>query len=201
MKYHSQNDEEKVILDYFGDFKGTFCDIGANDGETFSNTRALAMKGWSGAYIEASPKAYDKLFLLESYGHTFKTSVAIGARKRKIILHESGELVGRDDVALVSTVHKHEMDRFRKTVNYQPIEVECITWYDFLRSSPWQIFHFISMDIEGSELEVLPQMDLTDVKMFCIEWNSKPELKKAYEPYFEGFKLIHTTGENLIWAR
>jgi hypothetical protein len=36
---YSQNNEEQLILDYFGPvFKGTCLDLGANDGETLSNT-------------------------------------------------------------------------------------------------------------------------------------------------------------------
>jgi hypothetical protein len=44
-------------------------------------------------------------------------------------------------------------------------------------------------------------MDLSAVELFCIEWNSRPDLKKAYDPYFEGFKVIYTSPENLIYAR
>jgi FkbM family methyltransferase len=201
MKNYSQNDEQAAILNYFKGFKGTFCDIGANDGVTFSNTYALHLNGWTGAYIEPSPMAYERLFLREDKAECYKTPVALGKSNGRLVLQESGELVGTGDVALVSTVNLPEMDRFRSVVKYNPVMVPVITWTKFLESSPYKTFDFISMDIEGSELEVLPQMDLSEVKLFCIEWNGKPELKAAYEPYFEGFKLIHTTGENLIYAR
>jgi hypothetical protein len=57
------------------------------------------------------------------------------------------------------------------------------------------------MDCEGEELNILPDMDLSEVKMICIEWNSKPELKASYEQYMFGFNLIYTSAENLIFAR
>ena len=57
----SQRDEEQVILDHFGDRVGTFLDVGAYDGITFSNTHALALKGWSGVCVEASPSCFVKL--------------------------------------------------------------------------------------------------------------------------------------------
>ena len=57
------------------------------------------------------------------------------------------------------------------------------------------------MDCEGDELNILPHMDLSKVRLICIEWNSKPELKTEYEKYLEGFKLIYKSGENLIYAR
>jgi hypothetical protein len=48
---YSQNKEEEVILNYFNGHVGTFVDLGANDGITFSNTRALAERGWKGVLI------------------------------------------------------------------------------------------------------------------------------------------------------
>ena len=57
---YSQNNEEQIILNYFSGKKGTFLDIGANDGVTLSNVRALAELGWKGALIEPSKISYDK---------------------------------------------------------------------------------------------------------------------------------------------
>lgn len=203
MKNYSQNDEQRVILEYFGDNTGIFLDLGANDGVTLSNTYALLEKGWGGCYVEASPKAYERLKNnirpFSSTGLVRSFNVAISNKVGKMIFNESGPQLGKDDVSLVSTFHQHEMDRFKKIVKYEQIEVQCVTYNELFAYSG--DFDFISMDIEGSELEVLPQMDLSEVKMFCIEWNSRPDLKKAYDPYFEGFKLIHTTPENLIYAR
>jgi len=57
-KTYSQNNEQQVILDYFGEhYIGTFLDLGCNDGQTFSNTRALALNGWSGVLVDASANA------------------------------------------------------------------------------------------------------------------------------------------------
>jgi hypothetical protein len=58
----------------------------------------------------------------------------------------------------------------------------------------------ISLDIEGDEMNVLPDIDLSKTRLICIEWNSKPELKNAYEKYLEGFKVIYASAENLIYA-
>jgi hypothetical protein len=57
------------------------------------------------------------------------------------------------------------------------------------------------MDTEGSELEVLPDIDLSKTKLVCIEHNGRADLKTAYEKYLEGFKLIYTSAENLIYVR
>mgnify|MGYP000961084393 CR=1 FL=1 len=58
---YSQNNEEEVILKYLGDSTGTFLDIGAFDGITFSNTYELVKRGWKGVMVEASPRTFIKL--------------------------------------------------------------------------------------------------------------------------------------------
>jgi FkbM family methyltransferase len=199
---YSQNSEQDIILNYFQSHKGTFIDLGSNDGITFSNTRALAESGWSGVLIDASPKAFQKL--QENYKNKIDFhlyNIAIGRTNGIAKFHESGPLIGTDDVALVSTFHQHEMDRFKTAVQYEEIEAKCLTWSAFLAGCPIKDFDFISIDIEGNEMDVLPFIDLTNTKMICIEYNGNEELQREYEKYLFGFKLIYTSGENLIYAR
>jgi FkbM family methyltransferase len=202
MKNYSQTDEQAVILNYFKGWKGTFLDLGANDGETFSNTRALALSGWKGVLIEPSPKAFNKLkSLYDGHEGVYLYQFAITKQNGSKVLQESGPLCSAADVGLVSTFHDHEKARFAKSVRYTPIEVSGYDWQTFAGVSPFSAFDFISMDIEGSELDVLPYIDLSETKMICIEHNGRKDLKTDYEKYLEGFMLIHTTGENLIYVR
>lgn len=199
---YSQNNEDAIIRQYFGDKKGTFIEIGANDGITLSNTRALAELGWRGVLVEPSPKAYERLVKnYEGMKGFYTYPFALSNHNGNAILHESGPLITSQDVALVSTFHAHEMDRFKMSVNYGPITVKCFTWKTFLNRLSIKQFDFISLDIEGEEMNVLPDMDLTTTSMVCIEFNSKPELKVEYEKYLDGFKVIYTSAENLIYAR
>ena len=184
---YSQNLEQEVILNYFEGQTGTFLDIGSNDGITFSNTRALAERGWRGVLIEPSPKAYAKLKELYN-GHKgfYLYNYAIGSHNGKAMLQESGPLCSSSDVGLVSTFHSHEQDRFKRTVQYEPVEVKIFKWKTFLNRLTLKEFDFISMDCEGSELDILPDMDLSKTRVICLEWNSKPELKTEYEKYLTG---------------
>jgi FkbM family methyltransferase len=199
---YSQNNEQEVILNYFKCHRGAFLDLGANDGITLSNTRALAQLGWKGVLVDASPKAFKRLE--ENYPN--KTdfhlyNLAIGDTNGLVKFHESGALLGASDVALVSTFHNHEMDRFKSVVSYEEIETKCLTWRAFIEGCAIKDFDFISMDIEGNELQVLPHMDLANTQLICIEWNGKHELKSEYEKYLQGFSVIYTSGENLIYGR
>ena len=199
---YSQNNEEKYILNYFRKLKGTFLDLGANDGITFSNTRALADRGWKGVLVDASPKAFAQLkanYAGREGLHLF--NLALTKDGGEVTFMESGPLINDNDIGLVSTFKGSEVERFYKTVEYEEIIVNSVQWEQFLELSPIKEFDFISMDIEGSELDVLPYMDLSKTRMLCIENNGREDLKLAYEKYLKGFNLIHRTPENLIYAR
>jgi len=201
---YSQSKEEEVILNYFKDYEsGTFLSVGENDGQTLSNVRALALTGkFCGTMIEPSPKAFAQLKKLNN-GHKgfYLSNYALGSHNGKAMLQESGPLCTAADVGLVSTFHSNEMDRFKSTVKYEPVEVKVFKWKTFLNRLTIKEFDLISMDCEGSELDILPDMDLSKTKCICLEWNSKPELKTEYEKYLTGFNLIYTSGENLIYGR
>lgn len=201
-KQFSQNDEERVILEYFAGKTGNFIDLGANDGETFSNTRALALRGWCGVFVEPSPKAFAKLEkLYEGHKCFYLYPYAIGDHNGKAILQDSGPLCTQNDIGLVSTFHAEEMERFKNAVSYEPVEVTVFRWKTFLNRLRIKEFDFVSIDIEGSELSVLPEMDLSKTQCVCIEFNGKEHLKIEYEKYLDGFKIIYTSAENLIYAR
>lgn len=202
----SQNKEEEYILNYFGDSIGTFIDIGCNNCVTFSNTRALALKGWSGVFVDPSEKAIQNCReLYKDYKKQFYVyPVAISSHNGKAILNESGPLINREDIALVSTFHESEMQRFRRTVNYSQIEVKTFKWKTFLNRLSIKEFTFISLDVENDELNILPDMDLSKTELICIEHNSSEEKKKQYLYYTSKFgldKIIYESGENLLIAR
>jgi FkbM family methyltransferase len=200
---HSQNNEEQIILDYFKDFKGTFVDLGSNDGITFSNTYALAKSGWCGVLVEPSPKAFFKLKQLyeETKGCFYLYNYALGTANKKVTLYESGELVHQGDVGLVSTLVEKETERFKRITSYEPIQVDCYRWKTALNRWKIKKFDFISLDVEGLEIEILEQIDLTDTKLICVETNGSAEKKAKLDLMLEGFRVIYTSPENLIYGR
>lgn len=201
---YSQNNEEQVILDYFKGHVGTFCSLGENDGVTFSNVRALAERSWSGVMVEPDPEAFKRLealYIEYKYRGLYTYNYAIGDYIGKKILQKSSALIGKGDTGLVSTFNASEMERFKSVVTYTPIEVQIYTWRTALNRWAIKDFDFISMDIEGDEMKVLPDMDLSKTKCICIEHNGRNDLKLEYEKYLTGFKHIYTSGENLIYVR
>jgi FkbM family methyltransferase len=201
---YSQNNEEQVILDYFKDYEsGTFCSIGENDGQTLSNVRALALTGrFCGCLIEPSPKAFFKLKQLynDTKGCFYLYNFAIGTHNGTLKFFDSGTHLNKGDVALLSTANESELKRFPGT-QYEEIEVKVFRWKTALNRFGRKKFDAISLDAEGYDLEILKQIDLTDVRLLCIEWNSNNDVKIEIDKLMDGFKLTYTSAENLIYTR
>jgi|HubBroStandDraft_2_1064218.scaffolds.fasta_scaffold184489_2 FkbM family methyltransferase len=206
MKY-SQSNEQDFVLSYFEDQKGVFLDIGANDGQTLSNSFALVENNWVGVCVEASPKAFDRLLKLhglQSGNGIQLINVAVGSYDGEIELNESGELLGMGDVSLVSSTRHDEMDRWASiNMPYDKVTVPCVTFKTLLERSLYPYFDFLTIDIEGMEPEVVPQINFTElgVKMAIIEWNGKNA--ELYDGLLSdhGLNLIHTNFENRIYCR
>lgn len=198
MRY-SQNNEQDVILGYFGNhYIGTFLDLGCNDGLTFSNTRALGLRGWSGTLVDASEKATTLAkSVYKDNDRVEVVNVAIAPYKGFITFYESGTHLGGQDVSLVSTVIESEKQRWTKE-KFTEVQVPCDTVKAIINGCT---FDFINIDIEGMDFEVLTQIDLTDVKCVCVEYNGiEPQKYIDYCAQFD-MKEIHRNGENLIFAK
>lgn len=202
---YSQNKEEEVILKYFDGHVGTFCSLGENDGVTFSNVRALAERAWTGVMIEPDPEAFERLRkLYEGHKGLYTYNYAISDTNGKKFLQKSDSLLKTGDTGLVSTFNASEMKRFHGAVNYTPTEVQVYTWGT--ARNRWSIrdFTFISIDVEGEEMRILPSIDLTKTQLICIEHNGKTELKNQYLECTSKYgidKIIYESAENLIICR
>ena len=205
--YYGQNNEDEIVSNFFGQFVGTMLEIGANDGQTLSQSLHFISKGWKAVCIEPSPKVFEQLKWRHQHNDYVKCyQVAIGDKNGKVLFHDSGELLGRGDKALVSTVNKEETLRWAsRNMTFDTIEVDMMKWDTFLEMCPYRTFQYISIDSEGNDLLILKQMDLDKLgcKVICIEHNGLPNLLHQYSQLVEplGFKKLCINGENIIFSR
>ena len=201
MGKYSQNNEDAEVIKYFGDKVGTFIDIGANDGITLSNSRALVELGWTGAFVEPSPTSFNRL--KENYkgiDGLYFYNYALGVTNGELEFWDSETHLNQGDHGLLSTLSEDEKMRW-KDQKYNKIKVECFRWRTFLNRLKIKQFDFISLDAEGLDLEILNQIDLRGTSCVCVEWNSVSGLKHEFDKLMIGFRLIYTSPENLIYAR
>jgi len=201
----SQNNEQEIILEYFkNQLGGSFLDIGANDGQTLSNSRALALSGWSGVCVEPAPDPFQKLEKLYEGSKVLVFECAIGKADGRMPFHISGTHLHKGDSGLLSTLEPEEIKRWQGTEQFIESEVEVFTWPTFYQSCGVQTFDFISIDAEGLDLFILKEMNLKEMatKLVCVEWNNNSKMKLAFNSILRsyGMRLMHVNFENLIYG-
>lgn len=179
---------------YFMGRKGRFLDIGANDGETFSNTRALALAGWEGTLVEPNANAFARLEQL--YGSSAGVQLinaAITDTDGIVTMHmASDSLVSSLDASAEATWRHHGFD-------WKPEQVQGMTVATLLEMAPGP-YHLISIDAEGHDWPILKQMDLRTMgcEMLVIEHGAEWARIDRYMKG-AGYKRIHRDGINSIY--
>jgi len=202
---YSQNSEDLFVLNYFGDFKGTLLEIGANDGVTFSNSKLLIDNGWKAHLVEPGYVNNDLSNLHNSNSNVAIYDIAIGDDDKIVALFESGtHIPGGNDRGLVSSASFEETKRW-PGVKFDIRQISMITFANFYCKANYPHFDFISIDAEGFDAIILQQIDLKEVscKCLCIEWNSKQELFDTFTGYCAqfGMRLGLQNAENLIFIK
>lgn len=195
---YSQNNEEQVIVSFFGNKVGNLLDIGANDGITFSNSRKLLELGWSGELIEPAEKPFNKLKELYKNNKKVKLhNIAISDSRGELTFYSSGEHVGNGDSDLLSTLSIADKQKWENSTIYKESKVQSLKWIDFYN---WQIYDFINIDAEGYDLSILKQMDLKELgcKCLCIEHNGHQYNDIMRELRRYNMKTLLLNNENLI---
>lgn len=187
MQDYSQRGEQAVILEYFKGRTGNLCSLGENDGKTFSNSLALIQCGWSGDLVEPSQEAFRRLCQLHIHrDNVYLHNCAIWDRNGEVDFFESGPLVNGHDYALVSSLKEKETERWKtvkedhhRPVYYNTKKAHALDWDTFMKHSYCKTYDFITIDVEGCELDILKQMDFVKlgVKMICVEYNGKDQDK------------------------
>lgn len=204
MNSYSQNAEDLIVFSLFKRFTGTLLEIGANDGQTLSNSKFLINKGWTAHLVEPSSTFADLQALHADNPNVTCHNFGIGERDEVVPFFESGAHVKNgNDRALVSSVDFEETERWRNAgVQFVEKNIQLISWKSFLEKASGP-FDFISLDCEGFEWAILQQIDLEAVgcKVLCIEYNGNRELFRLFSEYCKGFRLVDRNNENLIFSR
>jgi hypothetical protein len=207
---HSQNNEEEVILKFFGGAVGSFLDIGAYDGVSLSNTRALAERGWSGALVEGSSFSFQKLFKLYGGNEKFTLINAmidpLGSSAGKIVkMWEAPN-------CSVTTMTPQNFEKWQEDVvmhseggvKFSEIFVAPTPFsslLDLFRERKAK-FDFVSIDIEGgsADMAMLYDPDEFGTSVICIEHDDRD--KEIVERYLKfRFLPVLKNAENIILAR
>ena len=158
--------------------QGYFVEFGATDGLQISNTHILEKEfGWSG--ILAEPGTSWQESLSKNRTASIDNRLVWKSSGDKILFRET-EDANLSTVAEFSDADSHRESRFFG----QNRLVETVSLTDLLKEhkAP-EIIDYLSVDTEGSELEILSAFDFEQyhVRIITVEHNDTPARAKLYE--------------------
>jgi len=164
---YSQIGQDLAVLEFYNHkTDGYFIEIGASNGIVFSNTYLLETKyNWKGICAEPIPKQFKEL--IKNRPNSICSDKA---------LYNKSELTIQFDIAggcdLISGISEHVTGKWKTKVdsNKITIDVETITLNDLLDSANAPTFiDYLSLDTEGTELEILKSVDFNKYKFGLID--------------------------------
>ena len=191
--YYGLDRLDEVISKYIGTEKSLYIEIGGNDGYSQSNTKFFEQQfGWSGILIEPDPELFKKMRRNRSSQNYFANFACVSDDFMK----ESTTLIKGNLLSSVLDSKNHIADPIKHATqknlsqfeNADKIEVPVSTLTNILvKSKISRSIKFLSLDVEGYELEVLKGLDLNKfrVEWICVEVRKFEEIdnyltKKGY---------------------
>jgi len=205
MTYYSQIGQDKYYIENVINHKrnGVFLDIGANDGLFGSNTATLELEyGWTGLCVEANPTLIESLTnnrpnssIAHNAVWTNKGIVKIEVPlyfKKKDPANQLGRIASLESNA---KSFKKFFDKGKET-----FDVVSNTATNIINDNlglPVTI-DYMSLDIEGAELEALKSIDfeLIDIRFMTIEHGNRKGYKNILANYLKQFGYkVHRINE------
>ena len=184
VSFPSQIGQDKWVSEavFPGVTNGFFLDVGSWDGTIDSNTKALEQKGWTGICIDPFPKN-----MQDRTCKMFKDVVHSQSGKR-VSFRQSDALGGIEDT----------LGRWKQaTENTRTIELTTVTLGEILETAKAPRFiHFVSLDIEGAELEALRgfPFDRYQIGALAVEHNFEEPKRRDIEVLMNshGYNRVHS---------
>lgn len=201
---YAQNREDLYIASFFPDIeKGFYIDIGAFHPEKDSVTKFFYERGWSGVNIEPQPSYFKKFMTHRRRDINLNLGISNKADKLKLREYAGGGFSTFSEEIKDEYSERKEMSK----VAYHDYDVDVVTLGDIFREhANEKKVHFLKIDVEGLEYEVIESNDWTlhRPEMVCIEANHiiknwKPLLKKAKytKVFFDGLNEYYLADESL----
>lgn len=177
----SQLGQDKQVLEYYSQKKeGYFIEIGAYDGVSLSNTLLLENHGWSGICIEPLPKVYAEL-VKNRKCKTYNCAVD-NVSGKTLSFVEADMLSGDiDRIDLDRIKQEFGVDKLKETIK---VETQNLTEILIDAGAP-KFIEFLSLDTEGSELDILKGLDhsLFTFGYISVEHNYKEPVRSQIKNF------------------
>lgn len=151
-RWYAQSREDRRLHQALSHIEnGRYVDIGAYEPEFNSVTKVFYDEGWSGVNVEPNPRAFAMLQESRLRDHNIQAVVTWKLGPQTLYLtDERGWSSLREDVAFAAAEAGMTPD---------PIEVDAISLADVFDVMPEGDTHFLKIDVEGAEEDVIASGD------------------------------------------
>jgi FkbM family methyltransferase len=169
---YAQNREDVILNAFFWDVdNGFYVDVGAYDPNEDSVTRYFYERGWSGINIEPNEIFFKKLE--KQRPRDINLNVGVSNKEGKLIYREyiDGKGLSTFSDSMKEEYESKKTDR--PIANYRDKEVQVLTLKQIFSENKVKEIHFLKVDVEGYEFEVLESNDWKKFRpeVICIEAN------------------------------
>lgn len=204
MQFYSQVGQDRFLFENFfrGKRNGVFVDVGAYDGEKFSNSlffeRAM---GWRGLCIEPLRSAFAKLSKARK---AICEQVCVADFEGQADFVESDAGIDEQMLSgLAAGFDPRHVERLRRVAsNIVDRKVQVTTLSSLLIKHSLFNIDYCSIDIEGSELKVISELDLKrfHISVFTIENNyDAPDVPKLMAE--KGYEFVVKLEQDYVFKR
>jgi hypothetical protein len=176
-----------VVFEVFpGVRKGYFVDLGSADGVLHSNSKTLEELGWEGICIDPFPKN------MASRRCTVFTHPVDSSGGKRVRFRNAGGIGG---------IEEHLGVLKGLAQQFPAVELETRTLTDILaQANAPSYIHYMSIDIEGAELEALKGLDFSRYRFgaLTIEHNFEEPKRTRIRALLEskGYKLVRSVDQD-----
>ena len=190
--YPSEIGQDKWVIGkmFPGVNDGYFLDVGSGHGTIGSNTKALEELGWTGICVDPFPTYMDgRTCLMEKV-------VVSSAAGQVVKFHTHAGLGGIADT----------LGKWKEEAEKSPaVELTTTTLADVLaRNNAPPFIHFVSLDIEGAELDALKGIPFDKYRFgaMAIEHNEEEPKRSDLLKFLEekGYTRVHTFKQDDFYA-
>lgn len=196
-QYYSQVGQDRYLNEnYFKDMRnGVFVEIGAYNGICFSNSYFFEKElGWSGICVEPTPRIFNDLKNARNCVCLQAAMAGTAGVMQFVDIEKLEELSGLKKFFDEEPHRWHVVNLYLSTTpgsSYQIIDIPVITFNETMENHNITRIDYVSIDTEGSELDIISSIDFERYPIFAIsvENNENTDhVKKLLES--KGFTFI-----------
>lgn len=161
---YSQEGEDMILRRIFdGRRKGFYVDVGAHHPQRFSNTYFFYVRGWRGINIDAMPGGMDLFNLIRPNDINIEAAIASERREMTYFMFDDPALNSFDE-RLSGNRDKTAYNIIGSKVIFTRTLAEVLDQH----LAPDRDIDFLSIDVEGLDLEVLESNNWDKYRPYCI---------------------------------